>query len=100
MKTIAYLSLVMALGSAFASASSSSRCTYCVRDSRGRIKRSKAAIEDFKKQYPCPSTHRSEGPCPGYVIDHVKPLKEGGPDDPSNMQWQTESEAKAKDKVE
>jgi hypothetical protein len=34
------------------------------------------------------------------VIDHVKPLKRGGADDPSNMQWQTTAEAKAKDKWE
>jgi hypothetical protein len=34
------------------------------------------------------------------VIDHVKPLKRGGSDDPSNMQWQTTAAAKAKDKVE
>jgi hypothetical protein len=34
------------------------------------------------------------------VIDHVTPLKRGGADDPSNMQWQTTADAKAKDKVE
>jgi hypothetical protein len=28
------------------------------------------------------------------------PLSKGGKDDPSNMQWQTVEEAKAKDKVE
>jgi hypothetical protein len=37
---------------------------------------------------------------PGYVVDHVKPLKRGGCDCPSNMQWQTTQEAKAKDKWE
>ena len=36
----------------------------------------------------------------GYVVDHIKPLKEGGADDPSNMQWQTKADAKAKDKAE
>jgi hypothetical protein len=30
----------------------------------------------------------------------VKALKHGGADDPSNMQWQTTAEAKAKDKWE
>ena len=37
---------------------------------------------------------------PGYVIDHVIPLACGGPDAPSNMQWQTVADAKAKDRVE
>jgi hypothetical protein len=37
---------------------------------------------------------------PGYVIDHIVPLKRGGCDCPSNMQWQTVAEAKAKDKWE
>jgi hypothetical protein len=34
----------------------------------------------------------------GSVIDNVKPLAKGGADSPSNMQWQTKAEAKAKDK--
>jgi hypothetical protein len=37
---------------------------------------------------------------PGYVIDHRVPLACGGPDAPSNMQWQTVAAAKAKDKTE
>jgi len=32
----------------------------------------------------------------GYVIDHIKPLECGGADDPSNMQWRTVAEGKAK----
>jgi len=39
-------------------------------------------------------------PCAGYVVDPVKPLKRGGADDPSNIQWQSEADAKAKDKTE
>jgi hypothetical protein len=38
--------------------------------------------------------------CSGYVIDHVKRLECGGADDPSNMQWQTVAEGKAKDRTE
>jgi hypothetical protein len=41
------------------------------RDSRGRIKRSTAAKDEFKLEKPCPATGRSSGSCPGYVIDHV-----------------------------
>jgi len=37
---------------------------------------------------------------PGHVVDHRIPLACGGADAPSNMQWQTTEEAKAKDKVE
>ena len=70
------------------------------RDSRGKIARSTQAKDAFKRQHPCPSTGRSSGACPGYVIDHVIALKRGGTDDPVNMQWQTTAAAKAKDKYE
>ena len=33
---------------------------------------------------------------PGYVVDHVKPLKRGGSDSPSNMQWQTKASGEGK----
>jgi hypothetical protein len=70
------------------------------RDSHGRIERSVAAKDAFKLAHPCPATGASGGPCPGYVIDHIIPLKRGGPDAPQNMQWQDTISAKAKDKVE
>ena len=70
------------------------------RDRRGRIKRSASAKAAFQRQSPCPSTGKMTGHCPGYVVDHVKPLECGGADMPSNMQWQTMSDAKAKDKAE
>ena len=70
------------------------------RTTTGRIKRSTAAKDSFKRQQPCPSTGRGSGPCPGYVIDHVNPLECGGADAPSNMQWQTVADGKAKDKTE
>ena len=70
------------------------------RDSRGRLKRSSRAKSEFKYQHPCPSTGKSSGPCPGYVVDHVRALKRGGEDSPSNMQWQTKEAAKAKDRWE
>jgi len=49
---------------------------------------------------PAPSNGNNHGPCPGYVIDHIKPLTCDGADDPSNMQWQTKAEGKAMDKWE
>jgi len=64
------------------------------RDAHGRIKRSEAAKHEFMRM-----TGYSNGR-PGYVVDHIIPLKRGGCDCPSNMQWQTLEEAKAKDKVE
>ena len=65
-----------------------------------RVKRSGAARRAFQKAHPCPSTGKHSGACPGYVVDHVVPLKRGGADAPSNMQWQTVQAAKAKDRVE
>lgn len=70
------------------------------RDSNGKIARSSAARSEFKHSNPCPSTGASSGACPGYVIDHVQPLKRGGADSPANMQWQTKEDAKIKDRTE
>ncbi len=70
------------------------------RNRHGRIKRSAAAKNGFKRQHPCPSTGRSTGTCAGYVIDHVRPLECNGADAPYNMQWQTVAAGKAKDKSE
>jgi hypothetical protein len=73
------------------------------RTTRSRITRkprSREARAAFMRQHPCPSTGRTSGVCPGYVVDHVKPLACGGADAPSNMQWQSVAEGKAKDKWE
>jgi hypothetical protein len=59
--------------------------------------RSRAARAEFMRQHPCPATGKGYGACPGYVVDHVKPLACGGADAPANMQWQTVAEGKAKD---
>jgi hypothetical protein len=54
----------------------------------------------FMRQHPCPSTGKTRGACPGYVVDHIKPLCAGGADHPRNMQWQTVADAKVKDREE
>lgn len=64
------------------------------RDERGRIQRSAAARHAFARQTGYPKGR------PGWIIDHIVPLACGGADAPSNMQWQTVKEAKAKDRVE
>jgi len=64
------------------------------RDSHGKIKRSSSEKHSFMKSSGYPHGR------PGYVVDHIVPLKKGGCDCPSNMQWQTVQAAKAKDKWE
>ena len=54
----------------------------------------------FKRTHACPATSKSEKSCPGYVVDHVRPLCAGGKDAVTNMQWQSKEEALAKDRVE
>lgn len=72
----------------------------CVGTAEARIPRSTAAKNAFAHQHRCPSTKQYRLPCPGYVIDHIKPLACGGADAPSNMQWQTIAAGKAKDRWE
>jgi hypothetical protein len=72
----------------------------CVAPVDARTKRSQSAKVEFKHEHPCPANGATNGPCKGYVIDHVNPLACGGPDRPENMQWQTVAEGKAKDKWE
>lgn len=62
--------------------------------------RSTKAKNAFKYSHPCPANGDTKGRCPGYVIDHIIALACGGADSPVNMQWQTVTEGKAKDKWE
>lgn len=70
------------------------------RDKNGKIARDRNARAAFVRANSCPATGKTSGACPGYIVDHVVPLKRGGPDSPTNMQWQTKADAAAKDKVE
>lgn len=76
------------------------KAEYVTRDSRGKIARSSKAKGQFRHSHPCPSTGKTSGVCPGYVIDHVLALKRGGADSPRNMQWQTTQAARLKDGFE
>jgi 5-methylcytosine-specific restriction endonuclease McrA len=51
-----------------------------------RAARSSAARRQFQQLHPCPVTGKTTGACPGYVVDHIVPLKRGGTDSPENMQ--------------
>jgi hypothetical protein len=62
--------------------------------------RSHAARAEFQRTHPCPANGATRGPCPGWVVDHARPLACGGSDSPGNMQWQTVADGKAKDAVE
>jgi hypothetical protein len=62
--------------------------------SKGRITRNGHARHAFMVETGFPHGR------PGYVVDHIVPLACGGADAPSNMQWQTVADAKAKDRIE
>lgn len=54
----------------------------------------------FRRANACPATGAIKGKCPGYQVDHIVPLCAGGADHPSNMQWLSEGQHKAKTKGE
>ena len=62
--------------------------------------RDRAVRQAFLRSHPCPATGKTHGTCPGYVVDHIRPLCAGGADAIANMQWQTAAEAKKKDRLE
>lgn len=94
------LALVLLPFSPPASAKGRAKTTTSKSKAKTKRVRSASAKRAFERTHPCPSTGRTSGTCPGYVIDHVIPLKRGGADSPANMQWQTIAAAKAKDRIE
>jgi hypothetical protein len=78
------------------------RCATCERDSRGSIKRSRAAVAAFRRANPQPvDAHGKKQPA---VVDHIIPIAcatspadQARLDRPWNMQWQLIAAAKAKD---
>ena len=51
---------------------------------------------EFQKLYPCPSTGKTTGACPGWEKDHIVPLCRGGADTVQNLQWLTIEQHKLK----
>ena len=62
--------------------------------------RDPAQVRAFRRDHPCPATGKTTGACPGYVVDHPWPLCAGGPDEPSNMRWQSIADSYRKDALE
>lgn len=62
-------------------------CGFVPRTTSGDIKRSAAELTKFQAINPCPSTGLKTGACPGWNIDHVRPLASAGCDKVGNMQW-------------
>jgi hypothetical protein len=62
--------------------------------------RDRAVARRFQYEHPCPATGLRAGGCPGWVRDHVIPLCAGGADSIANMQWQSATEARIKDRSE
>lgn len=62
--------------------------------------RDPAQRREFHQQNACPSTGRTSGACPGYQVDHRQPLAAEGADRPSNMQWLSVEQHRAKTRYE
>lgn len=66
------------------------------------VKRSAAVLKAFRKTHPCPSTNKTTGACPGWILDHGTPLCLTGPqgDVSWNLFWADVYSAKQKDRLE
>ena len=71
------------------------------RDANGRIVRRSAVVTAYKKLYPCPSTGLyGAGACPGWSLNHDKPLACGGRDAVSNLSYMRNDVKKIVDSYE
>lgn len=89
---VMFLSAVMLLGSAASDAGPLDEARYCgveniKRLADGSIRRRSDVLLAFRKNVPCPSTKQVYGACPGWSLDHVWPLADGGCDSVINLQW-------------
>jgi hypothetical protein len=91
---LALLGLLLGASPAAAARPSRPRRATTSRAAHNRTPRHRAAAQAFRRQTGYPHGR------PGYVVDHIIPLACGGKDEPSNMQWQSAADAKAKDKIE
>ena len=57
------------------------------RDANGTIMRSAAVIREYRSIHPCPSTGLLTGACPGWALNHTRPLACGGCDSVANLTW-------------
>lgn len=62
--------------------------------------RNRQEMSKFRYHFPCPSTEKRSGACPGWVVDYIQALKHCGADVSTNMAWMTVDDAKLKDKWE
>ena len=64
------------------------------------LPRSAAERLAFIRENPCPATGLRRGACPGFEVDHVRPLCAGGEDSRGNMQWIAVSDHRFKTHVD
>lgn len=80
-------SVVLLLCSAVQAGGDPRYCGPPQRSADGTICRSEKAKRQFAGLYACPATGKHSTSCPGWQIDHVIPLVDGGCDSVVNMQW-------------
>lgn len=84
---VAALAAVLVTSGAYTLVEDARYCGAPARDSDGVILRDRAVLRQFQQRYPCPSTGKTTGACPGWYKDHVVPLVCGGCDTMENLQW-------------